>query len=97
MTVGVRMRILSVEIQKFWSIKYAKFFMKDITAVVGENNAVKTAIIIVINSVINYLYEHESFGTKKHQYVSQNNTYINLMFDDVPSKECYTDKMYGGN
>lgn len=89
------MRILSVEIQKFRSIKYAKFFMKDITAVVGENNAGKTAILRAINSVLNYQYEHESFETKQHQYAPKNNTYITLTFDDVPNKEYYIDKMYG--
>lgn len=86
------MRITEVKIEKFRSIKDASFRLNDITAIVGENNAGKTAILRAINAVLNFEYESLSFINRNHQYASRNNTYITLTFEDAPEKELYSNK-----
>ena len=70
------MKITNVKIEKFRSIKYAEFLLHNITAVVGENNAGKTAVLRAINSVLNYKYEEQDFINKRHQYKPRNNSHI---------------------
>ena len=60
------MRIEEVKIKNFRSIKSATFRMNKITAVVGENNAGKTAVLRAINAVLNYMDEEMSFKNKTH-------------------------------
>lgn len=90
------MKISSVEIQKFRSIKYAKFDLNNITAVVGENNAGKTAVLRAINAFMNFQFEKTSFETKRHQYGAKTNSYITLTFSDIPNKDYYQEKIYMG-
>jgi putative ATP-dependent endonuclease of OLD family len=90
------MKITEVKIEKFRSIKKAVFRINDITAVVGENNAGKTAVLRAINSVLNYKFEESSFISKKHQYALRSNTYISITFCEIPTKQIYTDKIYDG-
>ena len=90
------MKISEVKIEKFRSIKKAVFTITDITAIVGENNAGKTAILRAINAVLNYKYEEESFINKKHQYAPRSNTYISITFSEIPKKQIYKDKTYKG-
>ena len=80
------MKISSVIIKKFRSIKDASFDMKDITAIVGENNAGKTGILRALNSVFNFDIEKKFFVDKTHQYAPRNNSYIELKIVDIPSK-----------
>lgn len=51
------MKIESVIITNFRSIKNAVIRMHDITAIVGENNAGKTAVLRALNSVMNFKEE----------------------------------------
>ena len=88
------MKISEVKIEKFRSIKKATFRMNNITAVVGENNAGKTAGLRAINAVLNYNFEESSFISKKHQYAPRNNTYIVIAFSEIPAKPIYSDKLY---
>lgn len=89
------MKISNVTIEKFRSIKKAEFNMKNITAVVGENNAGKTAILRALNSVLNFSSEECNFINKRHQFAPRNNTYITIKFCDIPNKEVYEDKKFG--
>lgn len=90
------MRISEVNIEKFRSIKKASFRMNNITAVVGENNAGKTAVLRALNAVLNYKFEEISFVDKRHQYALRNNTYISITFIDIPDKSIYADKICDG-
>ena len=83
------MRISNVIIKKFRSIKDASFEMKDITAIVGENNAGKTAMLRALNSVFNFDTEKNFFLDKTHQYAPRNNSYIELRLVDIPSKSSF--------
>ena len=69
--------------------------MKNITAVVGENNAGKTAVLRALNSVLNYNSEEFNFINKRHQFAARTNTYITIKFCDIPNKEVYEDKKFG--
>lgn len=89
------MKITRVEIEKFRSIRKACFRMGEITAVVGENNAGKTAVLRALNCVLNYKYEEESFFKKRHQYGPRANTYITITFEDVPDSEVYRPYLFG--
>lgn len=86
------MRVEEVTIEKFRSIKRATFQMSNINAVVGENNAGKTAVLRALNVVLNYKYEENSFIKKRHQFAPRNNTYITIVFSDIPSKSVYLEK-----
>lgn len=88
------MKISTVTIDKFRSIKSASFNLNDITAVVGENNAGKTAVLRALNAVLNYEYEEGSFINKRHQFAPRSNTYITIQFSDIPDKLIYSDKEY---
>lgn len=90
------MKISEVKIEKFRSIKRANFRMNDITAVVGENNAGKTAVLRAINAVLNYKFEESAFISKKHQYKPKSNSYISIIFSEIPEKQIYADKIYDG-
>ena len=87
------MRIEEEKIKNFRSIKSATFRMNKITAVVGENNAGKTAVLRAINAVLNYMDEEMSFKNKTHQYAVRSNTYITISFVEVPDKVIYKDKI----
>ena len=90
------MRISEVTIEKFRSIKKATFRMSDITAVVGENNAGKTAVLRALNAVLNYKQEEASFLNKAHQYAPRSNTHITIIFSDVPERDLYVNRLEGG-
>lgn len=89
------MRIKSLSINYFRSIKSASIIMHDITAIVGENNAGKTAILRAINAVMNYAEEEESFRFGIHRYAPKNNTQIQIEFCDIPDKPYYANKVIG--
>ena len=86
------MKINEVTIEKFRSIKKAILHMNDITAVVGENNAGKTAVLRAINAVLNFKYEEDGFLKKTHQYAPRTNSHITIVFGDVPKREIYEGK-----
>lgn len=88
------MKIKSVKIEKFRSIKKADIDLNSITAIVGENNAGKTAILRAINAVMNYSDEEYYFINKIHQYGARSNTYITMEFEELPEKSIYSDKLY---
>ena len=78
------MKIESVIITNFRSIKNAVIRMHDITAIVGENNAGKTAVLRALNSVMNFKEEEENFINYRHRFAPRCNTHIRVVFTDVP-------------
>ena len=81
------MRIDSIDIKKFRSIEKAHIDMRDLTAIVGENNAGKTAILRALNSVFNFEDEKNFFRDGSHRYAPNSNTYITVVFSDIPDGE----------
>ena len=79
------MKLSYININSFRSIKEATINIGDLTAIVGENNAGKSAILRAINCFFNYDDEEESFKSKSHQYSPRSITRIRLQFIDVPN------------
>ncbi|OFO23033.1 ATP-dependent endonuclease [Streptococcus sp. HMSC072D05] len=74
------MIVKSVEIYNFRSIRKAKFRFDQISALVGENNAGKTAVLKALNSFFNFKEEEEFFLNKSHNYGPKANTRIIISF-----------------
>lgn len=89
------MRIKTVTIENFRSIKNATIHLNEITALVGENNAGKTAILRALNSVFNFSFEKEFFFNNMHRYWTRTITKITVVFDEIPDKEIYQNKTIG--
>ena len=79
------MRLSKIDICFFRSIKQASLSIKELTAIVGENNAGKSAVLRAINSVFNFNDEKQFFENKSHQYSLHSQTKITLHFDDIPN------------
>lgn len=88
------MKIEAIKITNFRSIKNAIVRMHDITAIVGENNAGKTAVLRALNAVLNYEEEEEFFVNYSHRFAPRCNTHINVTFADVPQN--FAEKTVGG-
>lgn len=57
------MKLTEIRIDNFRSIKECHLFLNEVTAVIGENNAGKTALLRALNSVFNWEYEQAYFGS----------------------------------
>lgn len=91
------MKITELKIIKFRSIKDSKITLHDITAIVGENNSGKTAILRAINSVLNYKQEEEWFINKAHQFAPKTNSSITITFSDIPNRQYYDNYRTGNS
>lgn len=89
------MKLSSVDIENFRSIKKCTILFNEITAIVGENNAGKSAILRALNSFFNYEFEEPFFVNAAHRYDLRTVTKITVTFDDVPLKDIYQNKMIG--
>lgn len=68
------MKLESLEIIKFRSILKSKITFNKINAIVGENNAGKTAILRALNAFFNYRQEEAKFLDKTHRYAIRSTT-----------------------
>ena len=89
------MKLSEIRIENFRSIRLCHLVLDEITAVIGENNAGKTALLRALNSVFKWEYEKESFFNNTHQYAVRTSTKIMLTFDAIPEKTLYMNKMNG--
>ena len=90
------MKISGLEIEKFRSIQKCNIDLGEINAIVGENNAGKTAILRALNSVFNYEFEEKYFMDQTHKYGPRSNTKITVHIADIPDDkyvDCYIDGM----
>lgn len=89
------MKIETIEIIKFRSIKEGKINFSTINALVGENNSGKTGVLRALNSVFNFKEEEEFFLNNAHQHAPRNNTKIIVTLSDIPNKNFYHGKTNG--
>lgn len=89
------MKLTEIRIENFRSIKACHLYLSELTAVIGENNAGKTALLRALNSVFNWEYEQPYFLNNAHQYAVRTTTKIILTFDAIPDREIYAGKLYG--
>jgi putative ATP-dependent endonuclease of OLD family len=91
------LKIEYIDIKKFRSIEQSKVYLSDITAIVGQNNSGKSAIIRALNAFFNYENEHENFITGKHQYSASSKSKIEICFCDVGNIEELSQYCLGDN
>lgn len=89
------MKLSEIRIDNFRSIKECHLYLNEITAVIGENNAGKTALLRALNSVFNWEYEQACFLNNAHQYAVRTTTKIVLTFEAIPDRAIYTGKLLG--
>ena len=89
------MILSEIAIENFRSIKNCKIQIREISALIGENNAGKTALLRAINSVFNWDFEEKYFLNNSHQHAIKTVSKIILTFDDVPNKDYYRNKVQG--
>ena len=89
------MKLTEIRIDNFRSIKECHLYLNEVTAVIGENNAGKTALLRALNSVFNWEYEQPYFLNNAHQYAVRTTTKIILTFEAVPDREVYSGKLLG--
>lgn len=87
------MKLVSADIENFRSIKKCSIHFNEITAIVGENNAGKSAVLRALNSFFNYEFEEAFFINATHRYDVRTVSKITLTFDDVPDKDIYKGKL----
>lgn len=87
------MKIKSIHIDKFRSIKKCEIYLNEINAIVGENNSGKTSILRALNSFFNYSEEKDYFIDNTHRYSIRANTKIEIAFTNISDLPIYQDKL----
>ncbi|TSB45572.1 ATP-dependent nuclease [Alkalicoccobacillus porphyridii] len=85
------MKLISTSIINFRSIHSCTVQNGKISALVGENNSGKSAILRALNAFFNYEEEEMNFINGLHQYSNQSLVRIELTFEDIPIKDYYID------
>jgi predicted ATPase len=83
------MKLKEIKIENFRSIKNSSIRFHELTAIVGENNSGKTAILRALNSVFNFDYEKKDFINGVHRYAPRTITKITITLSETPPKEEY--------
>lgn len=86
------MKIKELHIEKFRSIYSCNIRLKDITAIVGENNSGKTTILRALNAFFHFEEEEKFFLDNTHRFSPRANTKIEIVFEEVPNRDFYADK-----
>lgn len=89
------MKLSSIKIEKFRSIKKAKMDIDKLCAIVGENNVGKSAVLRGLNCFFNINDEIKYFENRNHLYALRNNSKIELEFILEEKNEKY--KEYSTN
>lgn len=89
------MKLSELTVEHFRSIKKCHIRFNEVMAVIGENNAGKTALLRALNSVFNWKFEEKYFKDNTHQYAPRAVTKITLCFEKLPNKEIYNGKKDG--
>lgn len=90
------MKLLRANIENFRSLKRCSINFHDLTAIVGENNSGKTAILRALNSFFNYEFEAHDFENGVHKYALKTITRITLYFSEIPDRPEYRE-LIGSN
>lgn len=80
------MKLKTLSITKFRSIKNSELYFNDINAIVGQNNSGKSSLLRALNAFFNPELELNSFIDKSHQYTAKTKPIIELTFSEVPDK-----------
>lgn len=79
------MKLSSIQIKRFRSIENCDVRINSVCALVGENNAGKSALLRSLNSFFNLEEEKPFFYNSSHQYSTRSQPSISLVFTDLPA------------
>jgi len=86
------MKLKRIVIKNFRSIKSCNLYVRDVCAIVGENNSGKSALLRAVNAFFNYENEEEDFLNGTHQHTARSHPTIELTFDDLPDDREISEK-----
>lgn len=78
------MKLKTIRIEKFRSIRQSEINVKSELAIVGQNSAGKSSILRALNTFFNFEEERESLEKGSHAFQKNSATVIDLCFDEVP-------------
>lgn len=80
------MKIDTVHIKKFRSVEEASIRFGDVSAIVGENNSGKSAIIHALSTVLNYdENETKRYNDGSHSFTPKSKAVITISFVSIPA------------
>lgn len=88
------MKLSSIRIENFRSIKECSINLNSLCALVGENNVGKSSVLRALNTFFNYEYEKEFFIDGSHQHSLRSTAKIELSFSDISNNEKYHEYIY---
>ena len=77
------MRVSRIKFQSFRSIKKCVLPFSSVTAVVGQNNVGKSALLRGLNAFFNFEKEAESYRSGSHNYSPNSQSRIEIRFDEL--------------
>lgn len=80
------MLIDKISIRSFRSIKKADIPIQNISALVGENNSGKSAVLRALNAFFHFNQEMESFKDGTHKHSQNSIPKIEITFSDLPNE-----------
>lgn len=88
------MKLTSIRIENFRSIKECFINLNSLCALVGENNVGKSSVLRALNTFFNYENEKKFFIDRSHQYSPRRTAKIELSFSDISNTEKYHEYIY---
>lgn len=89
------MKLKRLEIENFRAIQKCSIRFHELTAIVGENNSGKTAILRALNSFFNFEDEKSDFENGMHRYAVKTTTKITVTFEEVSGR--FDDELINSN
>lgn len=77
------MKLKTIRIEKFRSIRQSEINVKSELAIVGQNNAGKSSILRALNTFFNFAEERQFLEKGNHTFLRNSTTVIDLLFDEV--------------
>ncbi|WP_084191576.1 ATP-dependent nuclease [Algiphilus aromaticivorans] len=77
------MKITKIRIKKFRSVEGATIRASEVSAIVGENNSGKSAVLRALNSFFHFHEEEDAFRLGQHQYAPRTHARIEIEFSGV--------------
>lgn len=77
------MKVKTIALKRFRSVEEAVVRASDVTAVVGENNSGKSALLRALNAFFHFNEESDAFRLGQHQYAPRTHARIEIVFSGV--------------
>lgn len=87
------MKIETIYLKNFRSVKEAKVYLSEICGLVGENNSGKSSLLRALNCFFNYDKEALFFLSAQHRYSPKSLPVIEMSFVEVPKVQMFQSKL----